>query len=58
MVFNSAFGGYQFLRFAHSLKKSNDIILMPLPLDTNFLASSGDRGMGESGKRDGYMNGY
>ena len=34
-------------------KKSNDIILIPLPLDTNFLASSGDRRMGGSGKRDG-----
>ena len=41
-----------------SQKNPTDIILMPLPLDTNFFASSGDKRMGGSGKRDGHMNGY
>ena len=53
MVFNSAFGEYQFLRFIYSLKQFNDIVLIPLPLGANFLANSGDRRMGGSGKRDG-----
>ena len=40
-----------------SLKKSNDIVI-PSPLDTNMLASSGYRRMGGWGKRDELMNGY